>query len=515
MPSKVTNRSNARTMEENISSELSSASSLSQEISKSKPKATGRKRVAETPVTPSKRAKKSKTDLKVKEEVELKAVKAKTKGGLKKTTKFEVEETEEVVEEEGDKVKVKKVTRKRKTKEEKEAEAMPLAARTVGSNLYIGAHVSSAGGVHNTIINALHIGGNALAMFLKSQRKWENPPLKDEHMSLYHQHCSNHNYDSTQHVVPHGSYLVNLAHIGKERTAQAYKSFLDDLKRCESLGIKLYNFHPGNSAESSREEAISHLAKQLNRAHKETQSGPSAVVTLLETMATGGNIIGTTFEELAAIIDQVEAKDRIGVCLDTCHIFAAGYDLRTPEAFQATIKQFDTIIGLKYLRAFHINDSKAPFKSNKDLHANIGTGFLGLRAFHNIMNETRLHGIPMVLETPISVTNAEGKKVEDESIWAREIKLLESLEGMDVESDEFKKLEKELQEKGEKERARVDDMVKRRDEKKAKEATKGTKGAKGAKVAKGTNGKAKKKKAKEDSDEASSPGTSTALSDGD
>ncbi|KAF2088572.1 DNA-lyase, partial [Saccharata proteae CBS 121410] len=374
-------------------------------------------------------------------------------------------------------------TRKRKTKEEKDAEAMPLAARTLGSKLAIGAHVSSAGGVHNSVTNCVHIGGNAFALFLKSQRKWANPPLKPEQAVMFKAHCSEHKYSGSNQIVPHGSYLVNLAHTDATRTKQAYDAFHDDLTRCHALGIKLYNFHPGNAASSTRAEALTHLATQLNNAHADPATG--TVITLLETMAAfSGNTIGGTFEELRTIIDQVHRKDRVGVCLDTCHIFAAGYDIRTPDAFKTTLQKFDDVIGLAYLKALHINDSKAPLASGRDLHANVGTGFLGLRAFHNIMNEPRLHGLPMVLETPIDVPNpdtSDKKKptIEDKGVWAREIKLLESLVGMDAEGDEFKALEAELWARGEGERERVQDQVDRREEKRKEKVAKATKGKKG------------------------------------
>lgn len=305
--------------------------------------------------------------------------------------------------------------------------------------------------------------GNAFALFLKSQRKWANPPLDPSHTSLFRTHCSTHAIDGTQHVLPHGSYLVNLAHTEPARATQAYDAFVDDLKRCNALGIRLYNFHPGNCASSTREEGIAQLAKQLNRAHKD--GGTGEVVTVLETMAAGGNVLGSSFEDLKAIIDLVERKDRVGVCLDTCHVFAAGYDLRSPEAFGETMQRFEEVVGFEYLRALHVNDSKAPFASNRDLHANIGTGFLGLRAFHNVVNEPRMWGLPMVLETPIDVKNAEGKEEQDKGVWAREIKLLESLVGMDVEGEEFGRLERGLVERGEGERKKYQEQFERKMEK--------------------------------------------------
>lgn len=360
--------------------------------------------------------------------------------------------------------KVKPARRKRKTKEEKEAEMLPLASRTVGSKLFIGAHVSSAGGVHNAVVNSVHIGGNAFALFLKSQRKWANPPLIDDHCTAFVDNCNSHKYEASKHIVPHGSYLVNLCHPDPERTAQAYDAFLDDLTRCNKLGIELYNFHPGNSAGAdSREQAIQHLASNLNRSHAEPSAG--RVVTLLETMATRGNTIGGTFEDLRDTINLITKKDRVGVCLDTCHVFAAGYDISTAAGLTSVLDQFDATVGLRYLRALHVNDSKAPLSSNRDLHANIGTGFLGLRAFHALVNEPRLWGLPMVLETPIDSKGEDGKEVQDKGIWAREIKLLESMVGMDAESDGFIALEQSLRAKGRLERERIADQVKRREDK--------------------------------------------------
>lgn len=201
------------------------------------------------------------------------------------------------------------------------------------------------------------------------------------------------------------------------------------------------------------------------------------VIPVLETMAGAGGVIGNTFQDLAGIISEVDDKSRIGVCLDTCHVFAAGYDLREPGKFKAVMKEFDDVVGLRYLKALHLNDSKAPFNSHRDLHANIGTGFLGLRAFHNIMNETRFENLPMVLETPIDRKDPENeaKTIEDKSVWAKEIKLLEELIGMDTESEAFKAKESELSESGCEERAKHWEQYERKLEKDAKAAEKGAK----------------------------------------
>ncbi|CAM1507349.1 Fc.00g069900.m01.CDS01 [Cosmosporella sp. VM-42] len=365
-----------------------------------------------------------------------------------------------------------KVAKKRKTKA-KEEDSMPLAERTAVTSLknamYIGAHVSGAGGVQNSVTNAVQIGANAFALFLKSQRKWTNPALDPEAKNQFISLCKEHGYSAGEHALPHGSYLVNLAQADKEKATQAYTSFIDDLNRCEQLGIKLYNFHPGNTGGDSRAAAIGRIAAQLNKSHKATKT----VITVLENMAGGGNVVGSSWEDLRDIIALVEAKDRVGVCIDTCHAFAAGHDLRTPEAFKKTIHSFNEIVGEEYLKAFHLNDSKAPFSSNRDLHANIGTGFLGLRAFHSIMNHAPFQGKPMVLETPIDKKGPDGKSVEDKKVWATEIKLLESLIGMDPESEEFKTLEVELQEKGAAERSRIQDQVDKKAEKDAKKGTRG------------------------------------------
>lgn len=329
--------------------------------------------------------------------------------------------------------------------------------------------------------NALHVGGNAFAVFLKSQRKWSSPPLAAEARDQFKAMCLEHKYDAAKHVLPHGSYLVNLAQADPEKAEQAYTCFLDDLQRCEELGIKLYNFHPGSAGAHPRPEAIARIAAQLNKAHKATKN----VVTVLENMAGSGNVIGSTWEDLRDIIALIDDKSRVGVCIDTCHSFAAGYDLRSPEAFKQTMDSFASIVGMPYLKALHLNDSKAPFASNRDLHANIGTGFLGLRAFHNVMNFAPFQHLPMVLETPIDRKGPDGKTVEDKGVWATEIKLLEGLIGADAESEAFKKEEQRLLDLGAEERKKfqgqvdkkkqktLDSMLKKASPKKKKKAPKG------------------------------------------
>jgi AP endonuclease-1 len=395
--------------------------------------------------------------------VEVEPTSVQTTAARKRKVKHEdeAESNTQVIEEK----ETKKVTKKRKTKAELEAEMLPLAARTavstLGKKMYIGAHVSAAGGVHKAVHNAVHIGGNAFALFLKSQRKWANPPLPADCRDNFIADCKTQGYEAGKHVLPHGSYLVNLAQIEDDKAKQAYDSFLEDLQRCEALGIKLYNFHPGNHANQTREQAIARIAKQLNRAHAATES----VITVLENMAGQGNVVGSTWEDLRDIIALVERKDRVGVCIDTCHAFAAGYDLRTPESFAKVMDGFNEVVGAQYLKALHINDSKAPLGSHRDLHANIGTGFLGLRAFWNVANYAGFEGLPMVLETPIERKGDDGKTIEDKGVWAKEIKLLESLIDMDPESEFFKSEEKRLWDEGAGERERIGGQVERRKQK--------------------------------------------------
>ncbi|KAI5851081.1 xylose isomerase-like protein [Morchella snyderi] len=314
----------------------------------------------------------------------------------------------------------------------------PAVARTVGMKMLVGAHVSMAKGVQNAITNSNNIGGNAFALFLKSQRKWASPDMKESDAVAFRKACKESRFDPKRHILPHGSYLINLAQSDQEKAKQAYDCFIDDLKRCERLSIGLYNFHPGSTLGLPRPEALIRIAAHLNQAHKETRF----VKTVLENMAGQGNIIGANFEDLRDIIANVKDKDRVGVCLDTCHLFAAGHDIRTQASYDAVMANFDRIVGREYLVALHLNDSKAPLGSNRDLHQNIGVGFLGLEAFRVLMNDKKLEGLPMVLETPMKV----------ESTWAEEIKLLESLVGTSGNDPDFLVKAAKLSAKGEEER---------------------------------------------------------------
>ncbi len=270
---------------------------------------------------------------------------------------------------------------------------------------YIGAHVSAAGGVHNAVTNAKAIGANAFALFTKNNRRWEGPPLKEEVVRAYKSACKEHQFDAKQ-ILPHASYLINLGHHDPKQLEKSRAAFLDELQRCETLGIQLLNFHPGSHLNKMDVgSCLSKIAESINIALAET----SDVVAVIENTAGQGTNLGYDFEHLALIIEEVEDKERVGVCIDTCHAFAAGYDLRTFSACEATFKEFDEVVGFHYLRGLHLNDSKGKLGSRVDRHESLGKGEIGEEAFKYIMQDERFRGIPLILET-----------VEPD-IWAEEI----------------------------------------------------------------------------------------------
>ena len=297
-----------------------------------------------------------------------------------------------------------------------------------------------AGGISNAVTNAMDIGANSFALFLKSPRKWESPPIKPEEVKKFHELCEKHKYNPRTDILPHGSYLLNLGNPDPEKEEKAYGAFLDDLKRCELLNIGLYNFHPGSSLDSDHREALERLAKNINRAIEETEF----VKIVIENMSGRGNLIGNNLQDIKDVIDMVENKSRVGVCLDTCHSFASGYDISDEDKFYKFLKLFDDIIGAEYLSAIHLNDSKSPLNSSRDLHQKLGYGFLGLEVFRVIANCERLKNIPIILETPVE---------KDDSVYGEEIKLLEWLEGRKIDDEEFIAKKEELSKLGSKERA--------------------------------------------------------------
>ncbi|KAK0435389.1 xylose isomerase-like protein [Armillaria borealis] len=276
---------------------------------------------------------------------------------------------------------------------------------------HVGAHVSVAGGVENAVLNAASIGANAFALFLKSPRQWASAGLNPSNIENFKACMKEYHYEPRD-VLPHGSNLINLGNPDAEKREKSYECFVDDLNRCEQLGLEVYNFHPGSSVGvTTTGESIGLTAECLNQAHTATTS----VVTVLENMAGSGHIIGSDFSHLADIIAAVEDKSRVGVCLDTCHMFAAGYDIRTKEGWDETLTKFDQRVGLSYLRGMHLNDSKTDFASKRDRHENIGMGYIGLAPFHHILTDPRVQGIPLIPETPEPET------------WATEIEVLNEL----------------------------------------------------------------------------------------
>ncbi len=278
---------------------------------------------------------------------------------------------------------------------------------------YIGAHVSAAGGVENAPVRADEIGAKAFALFTKNQRQWEGPPLSEENIEGFKQNCEELGY-SMDHVMPHDSYLINLGHPEKDKLRKSRDAFLDEMQRCEQLGIKLLNFHPGSHLKKhSPEECLKTIADSINWALDKTEG----VTAVIENTAGQGTNMGYTFEQLAEIIDGVEDKDRVGVCIDTCHAFAAGYDISTEEGFEATCTSFEESVGFSYLKGIHLNDSKKELGSKVDRHESIGEGLIGLKAFQMLMQDERFDGIPMILETP----NTEN--------WPEEIRMLYGMTG--------------------------------------------------------------------------------------
>jgi deoxyribonuclease-4 len=273
---------------------------------------------------------------------------------------------------------------------------------------YLGSHVSASGGVENAPLNAEAIGAKAFALFVKNQRQWNAPPLTKENIKQFHENCQKFHYQPFQ-ILPHDSYLINLGHPDKESLQQSRTAFLLEVQRCEQLGLIQMNFHPGGHLQQiSEENCLRRIAESVNITLDKTKE----VALIIENTAGQGSNVGKTFEQIRYIIDFVEDKNRIGVCIDTCHAYVAGYDLKTEKGFENTWTHFDKVIGMKYLRGIHLNDTLKGFESHVDRHANIGKGLLGIEPFKRIMQDSRFDNIPIVLETP------------DETLWKEEIEML-------------------------------------------------------------------------------------------
>jgi len=275
---------------------------------------------------------------------------------------------------------------------------------------YTGAHVSVGGGVENAPINAHKIGATAFALFTKNQRQWAVPPLTEANITEFKENCEKFGYEPKQ-ILPHDSYLINLGSPDIEGLQKSRLAFIDEMERCEILGLDRLNFHPGAHLNKiSEKECLKLVAESINIAIDQTKN----VIAVIENTAGQGSNIGYRFEHLAEIIEQVDNKGRIGVCIDTCHAFAGGYELRTQEGFEKTFADFDKIIGFQYLKGMHFNDSVKGLASRVDRHASLGKGTLGLDLFKRLMKDSRFDEIPLILETP------------DETLWITEIEMLNS-----------------------------------------------------------------------------------------
>ena len=276
---------------------------------------------------------------------------------------------------------------------------------------YIGAHVSASGGVENAPLNANAIGAKAFALFTRNQRQWKSSPLTKKSISLFKERCEEFGYEA-KHILPHDSYLINLGHPDPDGLQKSRDAFLDEMQRCEQLGLDRLNFHPGSHLnELSVDDCLARIAESINRTLDQT----AGVCAVIENTAGQGTNLGYTFEQIAAIIDRVEDKTRVGVCIDTAHTLAAGYDIKTEQGFTETFRHFDEVIGFSYLRGMHINDSKKDLATRVDRHDCIGKGVMGMTTFKMLMADPRFDDIPLILETP------------DESIWAEEIGYLYTL----------------------------------------------------------------------------------------
>ncbi|XP_065175660.1 probable endonuclease 4 [Sycon ciliatum] len=272
---------------------------------------------------------------------------------------------------------------------------------------FVGAQTSIAGGIQNAVTQAVEMGATAFALFLRSQRTWKCKPLEETSADLFKEACAEHGF-SPKHILPHGSYLLNLGSPDAETLRKSREGFLDEMQRCEKLGLCLYNFHPGSSCgKTTAEECCQTVAESINGVLSQT----SGVTAVIENMAGQGNTVGGRFEEIRDIIAGVEDKSRVGVCIDTCHAFAAGFDIRKKEGFDKVLNDFDQIVGLKYLKGMHLNDSKGELGCHLDRHENIGKGKIGIGAFQFIMNDPRLNDIPLILETPMGVSDADEVKL--------------------------------------------------------------------------------------------------------
>ena len=276
---------------------------------------------------------------------------------------------------------------------------------------YIGAHVSASGGICNAILNAEAIGANAFALFTRNQRSWVSKPLAQTEIHAFRDLLKERGFEP-QYVLPHDSYHINLGSPDEETLQKSRTAFLDEMLRAQQLGLTMVNFHPGSHLKKiSEEECLDQIACEINLVLDQTEG----VTAVIENTAGQGSNLGWRFEHIRRIIDGVNDKSRVGVCIDTCHTLAAGYDISTEMGYNFCFDDFENIIGFKFLRAIHLNDSKKNVGTHVDRHETLGNGFLGRDFFSRFMHDTRFDNMPIILETP------------DPSIWAQEIDWLRNL----------------------------------------------------------------------------------------
>ncbi len=278
---------------------------------------------------------------------------------------------------------------------------------------YIGAHVSASGGVENAPLNAQAIGAKAFALFVKNQRQWTAPPLSDRSIALFIERCQQANIQP-KHILPHDSYLINMGNPSEEARLKSINAFIDEMERCNQLGLQLLNFHPGSHLNQiSEEECLDFIAQGVNKALDIVPN----VTAVIENVAGQGSNVGYTFEQLNYLISRINDKTRVGVCLDTAHTLASGYEIRTQETYNETLQHFDDVVGIQYLKAIHLNDSKKELGSRVDRHESMGMSVMGMTLFSSLMKDPRMNNIPIILETPLP------------ELWSQEISQLYDMPG--------------------------------------------------------------------------------------
>lgn len=277
--------------------------------------------------------------------------------------------------------------------------------------LFIGAHTSAQGGVHHALLEGQSIGATTIQLFTANQKTWHTKPISDEEVARWEEALEQ---TGLQKIMSHDSYLINLGSPSPESQEKSIQAFKNEIQRCHQLKLDFLNFHPGAALDSSEDQCLKQIVESISQVEEMAAQGPTRL--LIEATAGQGSSVGHKFEHLGYLVEHLHKKVPIGVCIDTCHIFAAGYDIRTKEGWEQTLKEFDRSVGLKYLYALHLNDSKNPLGSRKDRHAPLGEGEIGIEGFAAIMQNDHLKHLPMYLETPDGV-----------ELWKKEIALLRKL----------------------------------------------------------------------------------------